>query len=296
MIRYRYAITGVLLVGFAGFLLLTQVRMQPVTDLAGLAGTPAPGEAVFWAAGCASCHMTPGAKGAEQLVLAGGRVLPSPFGSFLAPNISTDPVQGIGGWSVTSFAAAIRGGVSPDGTHYFPALPYTAYTRMTGQDLLDLKAYMDGLPASSTPSKPHEISFPLNIRRTLGIWKLLFLKDDYVLTGDLSPPQTRGRYLVEALAHCGECHTPRNLLGGLDRTRWLGGAADPSGKGRIPNITPAKLDWSEAEIVTYLTTGFTPEYDVVGGHMAAVVDNMGHLPVADVQAIAAYLKAVPPVE
>ena len=296
MIRFRFAIPGIILVGFGAFLLLTQARMPSNADLAGLTGMATEGEAVFWAAGCASCHMAVEAKGADQLVLSGGRAFASPFGTFIAPNISTDATEGIGGWSTGEFSAAIRCGFSPEGQHYFPALPYGAYSKMTPKDLVNLKAYMDGLPASAIPSQPHQVGFPFNIRRTLGIWKLLFSDDAFVIGGDLSPQQDRGRYLAEALAHCAECHTPRNALGGLDRSRWLGGAADPSGKGRIPNITPGKLDWSEAEITAYLTTGFTPDFDVVGGHMAAVVDNMGHLPVADVQAIAAYLKAVPPVE
>jgi mono/diheme cytochrome c family protein len=296
MIRLRFAIPGLALIGFGAFLLLTQPRMAPLDDLQGLTASAQDGEAVFWAAGCASCHMAPDAKGADQLVLAGGRPFASPFGTFIAPNISTDTVHGIGGWTLITFADALRSGISSEGQHIFPALPYNAYNKMTGQDLVNLKAYMDGLPAAATPSQPHQVGFPFNIRRSLGIWKLLFVSDTYVIEGDLTPQQSRGRYLAEALAHCGECHTPRNVLGGLDRSRWLGGAADPSGKGRIPNITPGKLDWSEAEIVTYLTTGFTPDYDAVGGHMTAVVDNMGHLPQADVQAIAAYLKAVPPVE
>ncbi len=115
---------------------------------------------------------------------------------------------------------------------------------MAPQDVADLKAFMDALPASATPSQPHEIGFPFNIRRALGLWKLLFLSQDWVITGDLSAEETRGRHLVEALAHCGECHTPRNALGGLQRARWLAGAALPDGKGKTPNITPARLDWS----------------------------------------------------
>jgi mono/diheme cytochrome c family protein len=122
----------------------------------------------------------------------------------------------------------------------------------------------------------------------------MFLRDDWAIDA-ASPAIERGRYIAEALAHCGECHTPRNLLGGLDRSRWLGGAPDPSGKGSIPNITLGKLTWSEAEIVEYLTSGFTPEFDSVGGHMAHVVDNMARLPESDRAAVAAYLKSVPAV-
>ena len=133
----------------------------------------------------------------------------------------------------------------------------------------------------------------------MGGLKRLFLSDDWAVPGNLTPTEDRGRYIAEALAHCGECHTPRNALGGMDKSRWLAGAPDPSdptGRARIPNITPAKLTWSQADIVAYLTTGFTPEFDSVGGHMAHVVENFGKLPKEDAEAVAAYLKRVAPVQ
>jgi mono/diheme cytochrome c family protein len=187
-------------------------------------------------------------------------------------------------------------GVSPGNTHYYPAFPYTSYTHMSIADAGDLFAYIKTLPASDTPSRAHDVGFPFNIRRTLGGWKWLFASDDYVLTGDLSEQLQRGRYLVEGLAHCGECHTPRNALGGLQRDQWLAGAPNPSGKGTIPNITPGKLEWSESDLVAYFTSGFTPEYDSAGGEMAKVVSNLAQLPQSDREAIAAYLKAIPAVE
>ncbi len=295
MIRWRFALGGAFLIGVAAFYVLSAPRAWNVGAYEKLTGTAAAGEAVFWAAGCASCHMAPGALGADQLVLAGGQQFPSDFGTFVAPNISSDAAQGIGGWTVEEFAHAITSGISPNGQHYFPALPYNAYNKMAPPDVVDLKAFMDTLPASATPSQPHKVGFPFNIRRNVGMWKLMFLSDRYVLEGDLAPDLTRGRYIVEALAHCGECHTPRNVLGGLDRSRWLAGAPHPSGKGQIPNITPGKLTWSEAEIATYLSTGFTPEFDSVGGEMVHVVENMARLPESDRAAVAAYLKAVPAV-
>lgn len=296
MSRMPWAIAGLALIGVAGFILLTAPRAGSMEALKGLTGDAAHGEQVFWAAGCASCHAAADATGDARLVLAGGQAFPSDFGTFIAPNISPDPESGIGGWTVEQFACAIQAGLSPDSTHYFPALPYAAYNKMVPQDVVDLKAFMDGLPKSQTPSQPHQVGFPFNIRRTLGLWKLMFVRQDFVIQGDLTPEQTRGRYIAEALAHCAECHTPRNALGGLDTSRWLGGAPDPSGKGTIPNITPGKLTWSEADIVEYLTSGFTPEFDSVGGHMAHVVENMSQLPESDRQAIAAYLKIVPAVE
>lgn len=292
----RLLISAAILTAIAGaaFWVVTAPKPLGEADVAGLQGEAARGEAVFRAAGCGSCHMAPGATGAAQLVLAGGQRFASPFGSFLAPNISPDPDHGIGGWSLRDFANAVTRGISPEGSHYFPAFPYTAYNKMTLADLADLKAFLDTLTASSVPSKPHEVAFPFNIRRALGGWKLLFENRDWMITGQLTAAQTRGRYIAEALAHCGECHTPRNLLGGLVRKDWLAGAADPSGKGRIPDITPAKLEWSQDEITEYLTSGFTPDYDSVGGHMADVVGNMAHLPESDRAAVAAYLKLVPP--
>lgn len=274
---------------------LTAPDPLPSEATAGLTGDAAHGEQVFWSAGCASCHMAPEAKGEAQLVLAGGQQFPSAFGTFVAPNISPSD-QGIGGWTLEQFANAVMRGVSPEGQHYYPAFPYAAFGKMEMQDVADLKAFMDTLPPDATPSQPNQVGFPFNIRRSLGGWKLLFLRDGWVINGDLTEPEIRGRYIAEAQAHCGECHTPRNLLGGLEISRWLGGAPNPSGKGTIPNVSPAKLTWSEAEIVEYLTTGFTPEFDSVGGHMAHVVENMARLPESDRQAVAAYLKKVPPVE
>lgn len=275
---------------------LTAPKPLPAALTAGLTGDAAKGEQVFWAAGCASCHMAPGATGDAQILLTGGQRFASDFGTFLAPNISTDPTHGIGGWSLAQFADAVMRGVSPEGQHYYPAFPYAAFGKMQVQDVADLKAFMDTLPADATPSLPHEIGFPFNIRRSLGGWKLLFLHEDWVIDGELTEQETRGRYLAEAMAHCGECHTPRNLLGGLQLSRWLAGAPNPDGKGTIPNITPAKLDWSAPDIASYLTTGFTPEFDSVGGHMAHVVENFARLPESEAAAVAAYLKRVPAAE
>lgn len=294
--RALLVFVGLAFLGFAAFLLVTQPRPGPETDLQGITGDAQHGRWVFTAAGCGSCHMAPGAEGAAQLELTGGMAFASPFGTFHAPNISPDPGQGLGDWTFVQFARALRDGLSPAGQHYFPALPYNAYNKMTGQDLADLWAYLQSLPPSATPSKPHELRFPFNIRRLLGGWKLLFQNRGWQMADAPTPELVRGRYIVEALAHCAECHTPRNALGGLDRNRWMGGAPSPDGKGRIPNITPGKLSWSEAEIFAYLTTGFTPEFDSVGGHMAYVVENMAKLPEEDVRAVVSYLKALPALE
>lgn len=296
MRRLIAALVLLALLGAGLFLFVTRPQRLPADAMAGIAGDAAHGEQVFWAGGCASCHMAPGAEGAAQLVLSGGQQFPSPFGTFVAPNISPDPQQGIGAWSALDLANAMLRGTSPEGTHLYPAFPYASYIHVSLQDVADLHAYLLTLPASPAPSAPHELAFPFDIRASLGGWKFLYLKPDWVVDGALSPEEERGRYLVEGLGHCGECHTPRDGLGGPERSRWLAGAAQPSGQGRFPNITPGGLDWSTDEIVEYLTSGFTPDYDSAGGHMAYVVANLGHLPESDRAAIAAYLKRVPAVE
>jgi mono/diheme cytochrome c family protein len=256
---------------------------------------PQAGRLVFAAGGCISCHAAPEAAASEHPVLAGGLAFPSDFGTFYAPNISPDPVAGIGGWSVADFARALTKGVSPVGQHYYPAFPYTAYQHLTPADVSNLFSYIKTLPPTPQASRPHDVGFPFNIRRGLGTWKIAFMAKDYAVTGDLDASAVRGRYLAEGLAHCGECHTPRNAVGGLDRSRWLAGAPNPSGKGRIPNITPAALEWSRADLIAYFTSGFTPDFDTAGGEMAEVVSNLAQLPEADRAALADYLKAVPPV-
>jgi mono/diheme cytochrome c family protein len=268
----------------------TQPRTLAPEATAGLSGDPVRGEPVFWAAGCASCHTAPDSD--EALVLAGGQRFPSDFGTFVAPNISTHPEAGIGDWSLAEFADAVTQGTSPEGRHYYPAFPYDAYRNMDLQDVADLKAFMDTLPASDAPSLPHEVGFPFNIRAGLGVWKALSLGDGWVMDAP-TPELERGRYLVEALAHCAECHGPRNVIGGLDRSRWRAGAPSPSGQGRIPGLTPAQLDWTAEDIAYYLESGFTPSFDTVGGHMAAVVRNMARLTPEDRAAVAAYVKALP---
>jgi mono/diheme cytochrome c family protein len=284
------------LVGATTFLFVTRAQRLPPDALAGLTADPAKGERVFWAAGCASCHMAPGATGEARLVLSGGQRFASPFGTFVAPNISPDPDRGIGGWSVLDLANAMQRGVSPEGKHYFPVFPYASYIKANAQDVADLHAYLMTLPPSTEPSLPHEVGFPFSIRRLVGGWKFLYLNDDWAVPGELPGPAADGRYLAEALGHCGECHTPRDGLGGLETGRWFAGGPIPGeAQGRFPNITPAVLTWSEGEIADYLDTGFTPDYDSAGGHMALVVENMARLTPEDRAAIAAYLKAVPPV-
>jgi len=294
MKRALFAIVALGAVAVAAGLWLTRPVTLPAQAFAALdAGDPARGEAVFNAGGCASCHAAPGASGEARLVLAGGQAFASDFGTFHAPNISPGVTHGIGGWSLPEFANAMMQGVAPDGRHYYPAFPYTAYAKMTLADLADLHAYIETLPASDVANVPHDLGFPFTLRRGIGLWKARYMGRGWAVPDDLSPEEARGRYLAEALGHCAECHTPRDSFGGLDRARWLAGAPNPSGQGRIPGITPAQLGWSSDDIVTYLETGFTPGFDVAGGSMKAVVDSLSQLPQDDLAAIAAYLLIVP---
>jgi mono/diheme cytochrome c family protein len=291
----RLLLTGstLALLGLGGFVALTKPDHVDATALASMTGDSARGERLFWLGGCAACHAAEKAEGESRMVLAGGKAFTTDFGTFYAPNISSDPVHGIGGWTNAEFADALLHGTSPENEHYYPAFPYPSYTRTTVQEAVDLRAYFATLPASAAPNKPHDVGFPFNQRWLLGGWKLLFLSDAPVVTADLTEQETQGRHMVEGWGHCGECHTPRNALGGLTKSAWLSGAANPDGQGRIPNITPAKLDWSELDIAEYLKTGFTPSYDSAGGSMADVITNLSHLTDADRAAIAAYLKHVP---
>lgn len=230
MRRLLIALLGCAAIGAAlGWYLTRPTALDPAYG-EGLVPDPEAGALIFAAGGCVSCHAAPGSEGEDRLVLAGGQPFPSDFGTFYAPNISPDEAQGIGGWSLPEFARALTEGVSPDGEHYYPAFPYTAYHHLAPQDVTDLFAYVRTLPASDAPSMAHDVGFPFNIRSGLGLWKTLFAEGEYVLSGDHDSEVLRGRYLAEGLAHCGECHTPRNGLGALDRSAWLSGAPNPSGK------------------------------------------------------------------
>lgn len=284
----RLCVLGLIVAG--AVLWFTRPVPVPEDRFADLTGDAAKGEPVFHAAGCASCHKAEGSP-QDPTRLPGGQRFVTQFGTFVAPNISPDPIFGIGEWTLTDFASAVLNGTSPDGRHYFPAFPYTTYARMTDQDVTDLWAFMQTLPSADVASEPHDVSFPFNIRASLGPWKRLFLNADWVQPAT-TPDAERGRYLVEALGHCAECHTPRNLLGGLQTTNWMSGAPNPSGKGRIPGITPQHLDWSPEDIAYYLETGFTPDFDSAGGEMANVIENMAKLTPEDRALIAAYVKSL----
>ena len=298
MIRKLF-VTGLVLAAFAAVFLwwLSAPSMLADSAFDNLQDPDlARGQDLFWTGGCASCHSPADAKGDDKLVLSGGAALKSDFGDFYPPNISSDPNAGIGGWSLSEFANAMKKGVGPKGEHLYPSFPYTSYTRISMAGINDLWGFMQTLPASSNVAPPHALGFPFNVRRALGLWKFLYLKEGTVVKLNTSNEQLlRGQYLVEGPGHCGECHTPRTLIGGLKLDAWLSGAKNPDGKGIIPNITPlgSIKDWSATDIAYYLESGFTPEYDSAGGSMVDVQQNIARIPAEDREAISAYLKAIP---
>ena len=226
-------LAAVALLGAAAFVFVSRSPVVTDAEIAEVTPDLARGETVFWAAGCASCHAADGAQGDAKLVLSGGHRLVTPFGTFVAPNISQDEEHGIGGWSRAEVVSAVKYGTAPDGGHYYPALPYAAYGKATMEDLVSLAAFLETLPASPAPSQPHELAFPYSIRAGVGAWKLLFAGPDWVMPAP-TPEIEQGRYLAEALAHCGECHTPRNALGRARPVALAGGGAEPVGRGADP--------------------------------------------------------------
>jgi mono/diheme cytochrome c family protein len=256
------------------------------------AGDPAAGRRVFFAGGCDSCHATPGQP--DPLRLGGGLELKTPFGSFYPPNISSDPNGGIGAWRPVDLANALLSGVSPRGDHYYPAFPYTSYQRMNSGDVADLTAFLRTLPAVKGRAPAHRLMFPFSIRRAVGLWKLLYFDNSSLLPdADQNAEWNLGRYLVEGPGHCGECHTPRGMLGQMEPSRHLAGAPAPDGKGKAPGLVRGEIaQWTNDDIIDVLASGFTPSGDVLGASMTSVVRNLAQLPQTDRQAIAIYLRSL----
>lgn len=294
--RFVIAIAIVAVLGGGGFWILTVPQTVPASALGPHEADLASGRTVFIAGGCSGCHAVPGAD--DKTRLGGGLALKSPFGTFYMPNISSDRRDGIGAWSEAEFVTALSQGTSPDGRHYYPAFPYTSYQRMRLDDLRDLFAYLKTLPAVSGKVREHDMSFPFSFRRGLGLWKLLYLDGKpFVPDPTKSAMVNRGAYLVEGPGHCAECHSPRNLIGGIIAAQRFAGGPNPEGKGWIPNITQKDLgEWSEKDIAYLLETGQTPDGDSIGGAMTEVVRHTSQLAPEDRAAIAAYIKSLPPVE
>jgi mono/diheme cytochrome c family protein len=234
----------------------------------------------------------------DRLKLGGGLAIPSPFGTFYAPNISPDPADGIGRWSEAEFVRAVTQGISPAGYHYFPAFPYPSYAHARVEDIRDLFAYLKTLEPVPGKVRDHDVPFPFDIRRNLGIWKRLFMEGKpFTPDPRHSPGWNRGAYLVNGLGHCAECHSPRNFLGGIVAAQRFAGGPNPEGEGWVPNITQKGIgDWSEEDIAHFLETGELPEGDTASGSMARVIKNTSQLSKEDRAAIAEYLKSLPPVD
>ena len=249
---------------------------------------------MFYAAGCVSCH------GADQ-TLAGGRPLATPFGMFYPPNITPDREHGIGAWTPEDFMRALREGVDPHGQHYYPAFPYTSYTQMTREDMLALYAYLMTQPASTRANRPHELPWFLSFRPLLRDWKAGRFSPGALPEDPAKSPQwNRGAYLARALGHCGECHTPRGLLGAPRAGRYLSGSRDgPEGR-KVPNITPDPAtgigNWTEADLFAFLSTGRRPDGGYPGAFMLEVLGT-SIMPLTDYdrRALAIYLRSLPPV-
>ena len=252
------------------------------------------GRYVAAAAGCEACHSTEG-----RAALSGGRPFVLPFGTVYSTNITPDKATGLGGWTAGDFLRAMHDGVRADGSDLYPAFPYTAYHAMTDSDVLALWAYLATVPAVHAPAPKNSLRFPFNQRRLIRLWNFLFMPSDAAAGSGASGEGevNRGYYLVNALTHCGECHTPRNLFYGLERGKALSG--EVTSGWAAWNITSDRLhgigDWSVEELVNYLRSGYAPGRAVASGPMNEIVKmSLSQLSSGDLRAMAIYLKRVPP--
>jgi mono/diheme cytochrome c family protein len=281
---------GILLFFFAVAISNNEVAETPAA-LDAMVGDQKRGEYLIRAAGCVACHTDTKNDGEY---LAGGPPIETQFGTFYAPNITPHSELGIGGWSLKDFYISMTAGVSPLGEHYFPAFPYTSYTRLRIQDIVDLKAYIDSVAPIEKSSVAHEISWPFGYRELLSVWKLVFFDlnaEDQSIKE--SSRQDRGDYLVNGPGHCGECHSQRNILGGVsDDNPLAGNSRGPEGYS-VPAIAGRKSSivvWDESDITFYLQTGVKPDGDVAGGAMSEVIfESTSYLTEEDAGAIALYL-------
>ncbi|MCX8048999.1 MAG: cytochrome c [Methylohalobius sp.] len=252
------------------------------------------GEKVFLLGGCGNCHTAESGP-----LAAGGEPLITPFGTFYPPNLTPDPETGIGKWSEEEFIQALQEGISPEGQPYYPAFPFTSYTKMSVRDIRALRAYLKALPAVKRRAPEHELRFPFNLRPGLWVWRWLFFRPERFKPDPFrSETWNRGAYLVEAIGHCGECHTPRNFLGALDWDRAYGGAV--LGEIKAPNITPDPDygigEWSREDLSYFLKTGIKPDGDTASGEMAKVIrGGTARLDEADLAAIIEYLTSLRPI-
>jgi mono/diheme cytochrome c family protein len=293
----------VLVIAIGAFWILTLPAVVPASALPPYTPNLDNGRTMFNIGGCVSCHAVPNTDPdkVDRTRLGGGLALTSPFGIFYVPNISPDPKNGIGNWSEANFVTALWKGTSDYGSNLYPAFPYTSYQHMQLDDVRDLFAYLKTLPPVPGRVRRHDLAFPFNERRLLGGWKLLFLHGGpFEPDPSRSAQWNRGAYLVNGPGHCAECHSPRNLLGGIIESERFAGGPAPDGSGWVPNITPIGLKrsdevWSEKDIATFLDDGMMPSGDFAGSTMVEVIRNTSLLTADDRGAIAAYLVTLPPV-
>jgi mono/diheme cytochrome c family protein len=311
-------VAGLAALGAVGFFVLTSPWLWSAThaarDVADAgAANIENGKLIFAASDCATCHATLNQK--DHLKLGGGRALDTAFGRFYMPNISPDPKDGIGNWTLAEFTRAVREGVGPggvmlDGRNLYPAFPYTSYQRLSANDVRDLFGYIKTLEPVSGRAPDHDLSFPYNLRRGIGVWRLAFLdgrpiEDQPVATRPATEQSTqaelvaRGRYLVEGAGHCAECHSTRAFTGAIATGMRYGGGSTPDGKAYFPNISQDDTGikfWATNSMVNYLKSGISPINKTAGGDMAEVIQNTKALPTNELRAMAAYLKAMPAVD
>lgn len=276
--------------GAVGLYMLSPVR-GPARDLT-LVGDVARGNYMIRLGGCVTCHTDPKNKDA---VLAGSQSagLPTPFGTFYPPNITSSKTAGIGDWTLAQFSAALSDGEGPQG-HLYPAFPFDAYTQMSDQGVADLYAALMATTPVDTPSRPHDVGFPFNVRLAMAGWKHLFFHPRrFSPDASQSDQWNRGKYIVMGPGHCVTCHSPRNLLGGIDAGTELTGNPVGGPGGKAPPLTRAALEKHEYDadaLIQTLTDGFTPGFDSLGGAMAEVVaDETSQWTDEDRAAVAAYL-------
>jgi len=282
----------------AGAALVAALLALPAAAQEDAGAVPSRGAYVFDAAGCLGCHTDVANAGAP---LAGGRALETPFGTFWSPNITPDPDHGIGAWTLADFRRAMRRGIGPDGTTYYPSFPYDYFTRMSDADIEALYDHLMAQPPSDNQPPEHDLAFPFSLRPLLAVWRWLYFEEGPRSDEGLDPELARGRYLADALGHCGACHTPRTALGGSDEDRYLAGNAEGPDDETVPNITPDMAhgigDWTEGDLLFLLKAGMMPDGDVVSGSMAEVVQNSTRrLTDEDIAALIVWLRAIPAVD
>lgn len=280
----------------AACVLLVAVPSAVIAQTPADAALLARGEYLFRLAGCSHCHT---AEDGEPL--AGGRALVTPFGTFYSPNITPHRTAGIGNWSAEDFQRALRQGLSPDGDHYYPAFPYTAYTRMRDDDVQALYSYLLSLPPSAQANRDHELVWFLRWRLAAWAWNWLFFDaGEYRQNSAKSAQWNRGAYIAEALGHCQECHTPRDRFGVLREELAYAGTLDGPEDELVPNITSDREtgigDWSRTAMQGFLQWGELPDGEYAAGSMEPVIEGIRHLTPDDREALTDYLLSLPPIE